>query len=82
MITGDYIPYIKQNLKVHTKIHHPGSEVKERIKRQLPLSVFFTSKKDKLDDILPDIEVTSNEALILQNATVYDFTFEEKKQKM
>ena len=44
----------RHNLKVHTKRHHPGLVVKERIKRQIPVSGFFTSKKAKIDDILPD----------------------------
>ena len=55
---------IKHNLKVHTKWHHPGSVVKERIKRKLPASGFFTLKKAKIYDILPDIEVTSNDESI------------------
>ena len=69
---------IKHNLKVHTKRHHPGSVVKERIKKQLPLSGFFTSKKAKIDGILPYFEVTSNDESILPNTLDDDLTFEEK----
>ena len=42
------------------------------------MSGFFTSKKAKIVDILPDIEVTSNDEPILQNITDDDFTLEEK----
>ena len=66
----------RHNLTVHTKRHHPGSVVRERIK-----SGVFISKKYKIDDTLPDIEVTSNDESILQNTTDDDFTLEEK-QKM
>ena len=69
---------IKHNLKVYTKRQHPGSVVKERIKRQLPVGGFFTSKKAKIYDIFPDIEQTSNDESILQNTTNDDFTLEEK----
>ena len=46
------IEIIRHNLRVHTKRHYPGSVVKERIWRQLPVSGFFTSKKAKINDIL------------------------------
>ena len=69
---------IRHNLKVHTKRHHPGLVVKERINRQLPVSGFFTSKKAKIYDILSDIELPSNDESMLQNITDGDFTLEEK----
>ena len=46
---------IKHTLKVNKKRHHPGSVVKEKIKRQLSVGGFFTSKKAKVYDILPGI---------------------------
>ena len=45
------IKIIRHNLRVHTKIHYPGSVVKERIRGKLPVSGFFTSKKAKSKDI-------------------------------
>ena len=39
---------------------------------------FFTSKEAKIDNILPDIEVTSNDESILQNYTKDGFTIEEE----
>ena len=47
---------IRHNLKVHTKRHHPGSVLNEKIKRQLLVSGFFTSKRATIDEILPNIE--------------------------
>ena len=44
---------IRHKLKVHTKIHHPGSVVRKRIKRQLRMSGFFISMKSKIDDVMP-----------------------------
>ena len=38
--------------------------MRERIKRQQPLSGFFISKKSKIDDIMLDIDVTSNDEFI------------------
>ena len=69
---------IRHNLEVDTKRHHPGSVVRKRIKRQLPLSGFFLSKNSKKEDLLPDIEVTSHDELILQNTTDDNFTLENK----
>ena len=68
----------KHNLKVYTKRHQPFSVVKEKIKRQLPVGGFFTSKKANVYDLLPNIEETSNVDLILQNTTEEYFTLEEK----
>ena len=71
---------MRHTLKVHTKRHHPGSVVRERIKKQLPLRCFFISKKSKMKDIRPDIEVIPNDESILQNATDDDITLEEKNK--
>ena len=73
---------IRHNLKVHTKRHHPGLVVKERIKRQLPVSGFFTSKKAKIYDILPDIEFTSNDESMLQNTTVVILLLKRKQKRL
>ena len=76
------IEIIRHVLKVHTKRHHPVYVVKERIKKQLPVSGFFTLKKVKIDDILPDTEVTSNDESVLQNTTDDEFNLEEKAEEV
>ena len=38
---------IRHDVKVHTQRHHPESVMRDRIKRQLPVSGFFISKKLK-----------------------------------
>ena len=46
------------------------------------MSGFFTAKKAEIDDILPDIELTSNDESMLQNTTDGDFTLEEKTKEV
>ena len=46
------------------------------------MSGFFTSKKVKVDDILPDTEVTSNDESLLQNTTDDEFNLEEKTEEV
>ena len=45
------------------------------------MSGFFISKKLKIYDILPYIEMTSNDESIWQNTTDDDFTLVEKQTK-
>ena len=46
------------------------------------MSGFFTLKKVKIYDILPDNEVTSNGESVLQNTTDDEFNLEEKAEEV
>ena len=50
--------------------------------RQLPVSGFFTSKKVKFYDILPDTEVTWNDESVLQDTTDDEFNLKEKAEEV